>query len=919
MAQMKKILRYCTAVFLCVVLCSVVNAQEPDAEQISDNVYLSKNADYNQAVYDRFQKEKTERENAEYNFIEKALITARYFNNRYEGDKIDEDFHEDIEKMFPKLSQQGVVDAQKWIRRGVKFYRWAENKYNEIMKSLFSPKTPPILPDYEYELGEKKEYIDTGNPKEYIVITDIKKAISYSNNPKDKALIEAKRDFDNGIVREAPATVLAKLKKLWDEGKYFKLFFYGSDYAQDDYPTGEDAGEEREHIKVRLLSNYNGIIYPEKLKVVLDVILDNGYFVPAENSGKYTTPQISLDKSENLQSANAAFPLPQRFNHVTGKSMGIYAGNFFFPLELKIAENSDEIKIVADSAFELCNSVFECKKQKFHNTLSLDKSFSETTLVNNYISQSFNFYPVENAENISLEKAVAEKDSSKNEYIRLEFVVNEDVANFDVFVEDEKKTEFNAPLVAINGDEVTVRISPINETMRFEGNKIFVRAGLNNRYFLKKETTVIPASTFDPKAAKFTIAILLLGFLGGFLLNFMPCVLPVLSLKIMALRKLNNQSSQAIKKSFLFSGLGIIIGFLLLSAMLIVLKLLGYTLGWGLQFQNYAFLVLMSFICLFFLAQFWGIIEVSTPDFINKIISSTAGKENFSSIALGMFVVLMATPCSAPFLGTALGFALGSSVIHLFLIMMAVGFGLAMPHFLVILLPNVSVKVSKDEKEQKAAKAILSLMLLATIFWLLLILAAQIGNYSAVWFGICMLIIFALLKCRQIFIRQAKEDEEFANSRDETIRSIKAVMAVLIILPTFFAIKTAYDGHLQKSAEVKAENMVDLPKIREKTEQGKTVLLEIGAKWCLTCNLNNLTVLNDMTMNKMKDLYNLEIIKLDWSNYDAEILDFMAKYGRRGLPFYVVYSLSAPNGIVLPEILSIGEFEKILSGIGTRL
>ncbi len=905
---MKKILKYIAAAVFAFCCCS----PQVSAEQISDNVYLSDRADYNQYAFDRFLQRQEEKENG-YTFYERAILLSRYFNNRYEGDKIEEDFTEDVAQIFPSLSPQGVIDAEKWIRRGVKLYRWGEKKYQEIYESIFSEPELPILPDEAYDLAQDREYIPSENKDEYVVITDIKRVLSYGDDPQDKAMMEAKRNHDLGIKTESSASRFAKIKKLWDEKKYKELFFFGTDYEQEAKYHGIGSEDTKENVLVRIMTNYEGSAYPDRLKAGIDVILPHGYFVPAENSGEFFVPKISLEKSENLLKSKVYYPMPQRFNHSGGKSFGIYSGNFLIPVEIEVDKNAERINLKADVKMQVCNTALVCKTQDFSSELTLKKEDILPSMVNTHIEQAFYMYPIENEEKLLIKKAQTGKDKDKNEYIKIKFEAKKSVSSFDVFVEDESGTEFETPKIAVNGKEVSVMIFPADKTQKLTGEKIRIRASLNDKYNLEKEEVLTEASMFDVDAASLSFGLIILGFLGGFLLNFMPCVFPVLSIKIIAMRKMNNQTSKKIKKSFLLSGAGIVAGFLLLTLVLEILKLCGQSLGWGMQFQNYIFLMIMSFVCTLLLAQFYEFIEFETPKFVNKIISSTAGKEDFASVSAGLLVVLMATPCSAPFLGTAIGFALGGSFFDMFLIMTAVGLGLASPYFLVSAFPNVSLHLPKDAKYQKKAHLVISMMLIATILWLLWLLGNQISTIGAVAYAISLLLFFKLMKWRKTLVYTALNNAQFADNREKAVKSVKVVSSVLATIVMLLGALFVFSSHKAGNSD----SSVELERIREEIADGKTVLLEISADWCLTCSLNNIIVLNDSNLEIMKERYNLVYIKEDWSAHNDKLLEFMAKYQRRGLPFYVVYSQSAPEGIVLPEILTLGELESILDGINT--
>jgi len=435
---------------------------------------------------------------------------------------------------------------------------------------------------------------------------------------------------------------------------------------------------------------------------------------------------------------------------------------------------------------------------------------------------------------------------------------------------------------------------------------------MNGKYAFGDEVTPQKSLFFDPKAMTFSFGLLVIAFLGGFLLNFMPCVFPVLSLKIIALSKLENENSKDIKYNIFLSICGIFGGFFILSTLLACLKILGYSLGWGMQFQSIGFLGFMMFIILIFFAELKGIIDIKIPEFINKYLSVNSKKNNFLSIMTGAFVVLMATPCSAPFLGIAVGFALSSKIIHIYLILMTIALGLCFPYFLILSIPQISCRFPSDIKWRKRFVFVMEIMLIATLVWLFSIMSAQIGITQSCFFLIFLSLLIGIFWLAQKFI-------DFINSNNDNLYNenknfIKKFFLIVFSGIAFFAFSYLYYAHKKADKEYAEKNSpehIDFASIKENVDAGKIVVLEIGANWCLTCKLNDLTVINFLKKNA-EDI-NIVYMKVDWSRYNQDILDFMAKYGRRGLPFYVVFSRAMPDGIALPEILTASDIEAVIN------
>ena len=205
--------------------------------------------------------------------------------------------------------------------------------------------------------------------------------------------------------------------------------------------------------------------------------------------------------------------------------------------------------------------------------------------------------------------------------------------------------------------------------------------------------------------------------MGGFILNFMPCVFPVLSLKVMSMIQLRQFEKFKIKQfSFLIIS-GIIFSFIILASILVILKSFGIFVGWGFQFQNTYFLIILSSIILLFSLNLLGFFEIILPNFLVNYFGKLERKENKSGYFFsGMFATLMATPCSAPFLGTAIGFASLTSNLNIFLIFLSISVGFSIPYFFLIFKPSLLNLFPKPGKWMVSFKYFLGIILLLTFF-----------------------------------------------------------------------------------------------------------------------------------------------------------------------------------------------------------
>lgn len=227
------------------------------------------------------------------------------------------------------------------------------------------------------------------------------------------------------------------------------------------------------------------------------------------------------------------------------------------------------------------------------------------------------------------------------------------------------------------------------------------------------------------------LTLLAIALLGGLILNFMPCVLPVLSLKIMSLVKQSKKThTDHAKAGFFITGLGILTSFLLLALLIVILKESGEAFGWGIHFQNPHFLLFVFLVLIAFAASLWGVFEIDLPSGLGTWLISHEGKGKIKDFLGGVFATLLATPCSAPFVGTALSFALSQNISIIFLVFLFLGLGFASPYFLVACLPSRFIRLPKPGPWMVWIQKILGGFLALTALWIGWILSFHLSLWA---------------------------------------------------------------------------------------------------------------------------------------------------------------------------------------------
>ena len=334
--------------------------------------------------------------------------------------------------------------------------------------------------------------------------------------------------------------------------------------------------------------------------------------------------------------------------------------------------------------------------------------------------------------------------------------------------------------------------------------------------------------------------------------------------------------------------MGIIFSFIILSQILITLKYFGITVGWGFQFQNTYFLVFLSLIILLFSLNLLGFFEIILPNSLINYFGRLERKESYSGYFFsGMFATLMATPCSAPFLGTAIGFASLTSNLNIFLIFLFISIGFSIPYFLIIFQPSILYLLPKPGKWMISFKYFLGIILLITFFWLLSVMQVNI---------LINLSLFTLIIFFSIFHK--KMDKKI---------SLSIIFSFLVCAFFFFL----YFGKKENLVWEKFnENL-----IHNYIDKNNLIFVDFTADWCVTCKFNKFTTLQNQNVIEYFLENDVKLIRGDWTKKDEKILKFIKKYERFGVPVNIIYSENMKDGFVLPEILSksivIDNFERI--------
>ncbi|MBX9769820.1 MAG: thioredoxin family protein [Candidatus Obscuribacterales bacterium] len=420
------------------------------------------------------------------------------------------------------------------------------------------------------------------------------------------------------------------------------------------------------------------------------------------------------------------------------------------------------------------------------------------------------------------------------------------------------------------------------------------------------ETNSVSTGTTSEQGTNF-LTYIVFAFIGGALLNLMPCVLPVISIKVLSFVEQARDDPKDIFRSGLIFSSGIIASFMFLAVVVLALKSFGQSIGWGFQFQHPGFLIAMSAIVLVLSLSLMGLFYVSPPTTAQSEVDRMANREGaLGTFGKGVLATLLSTPCTAPFLGTAIGFGFSQPAWVLLTIFFVVSIGMASPYILLTAQPKWMRYLPKPGAWMEQFKEAMGFMLLATVVWLLSVLGQQVGL-----FGVVNTLAFLLSVALSTWIIG-----RFITLSSSTARKYTTWFAALAICAACYQlfIPPIFDPANQPSATTKPEEsngLTWLPYTKESLDanlrSGKTVFLDFTADWCLTCKVNEQTVIaTQPVIDKIKAL-DIVTMKADWTRQNPEISALLQKFGRSGVPLYVIFPSNDPeHPIVLPEVITQG-------------
>ena len=621
-------------------------------------------------------------------------------------------------------------------------------------------------------------------------------------------------------------------------------------------PHGTQAGEsvwvgDPQIGEARLVSAVTATGDLDRLPLAIEFTLAAGWKIYWRTPGEAgLAPVIDLSASPNPDLAGRiSWPLPQRFDAFGFDNFG-YANEVILPFELSGHAPGMPLQVIADLEALACSDI--CVPFGGRLEMTLPDGSATPSRHAQVMAQFAAMVPRPASGDAAI--------SASGPSLRLTHVEARPDGLYlalaagappiaDVFVEAQDDVAFKAPvpsgdglfLAAVPADKLAFDSTPVTLTISAPPEM----AELRVRVATPGGVSGIAESSLD-KAAGLSLRIIALALLGGLILNLMPCVLPVLALKLAAVLDVVGAPRRELRLRFLAGAAGILASFAILAGGLALLRFAGGTVGWGIQFQNPVFLVVMMMMLGVFALSLVDLVIIPVPRIAQRLAGGGAGgaRPYRGDFMAGMLATVLATPCSAPFVGTAVAVALSGGMLDLFGIFLALGLGLAAPWIAVAAQPSLVGFLPRPGPWMPWLKRGLALLLLGTMIWLGSVLLTLLGTPPAA-----------------------------AVVEGETQWRVWRPAAV-------------------------SESLAD----------GRPVFVDVTADWCVTCKANKAFVLDrppvSSAMVAASATNRMTLLRADWTRPDNEIAAFLASHGRYGIPFNIILRPGGAEPIIFPELLS---------------
>jgi len=633
----------------------------------------------------------------------------------------------------------------------------------------------------------------------------------------------------------------------------------------------------KENTTVTLLAAQNAVRPGDTVAVGVFLQARPGWHTYWENPGDAGIPtEFTWTLPQGVSAGGIQWPLPEMIREDTLAVFG-YTGNVFLPVTITVPADysGTTLPIQLAATWLVCDKI--CVPEDAE--LTLDIPIGEPTPSD----ASELFAEAEKTLPAKIDSALPYKVTEKTFEITLPASIPQD--GKINFMPREQNHVLYAEPQTVNGGVLTVSRN-VNEAAP-EALSGYLVAG-DKAFDIRAENAVAaPAAAgaaAETSAGRFLVLVLF-AILGGLILNLMPCVLPILSLKAIAIAKKSGHDRHVIVKQALAYTLGVVVSFTAIASLLIGLQMAGESIGWGFQMQSPPFVGFLVILLSLVGMNLAGMFEL--PVLFGNSLSDTPKHGLRGSFLTGVLATAVATPCTAPFMATAVGATLTLPPALALIVFVSIGLGLALPFLLIAIFPKLVAYLPRPGAWMITFKQLMAFPMFASVIWLLWVLTRQTGAQ-----GLLVVLVTMLALSFIIWLKGRCKDPS------RLCRYAVLLLLLAVLVNGLAALSMVQAPKAGGNEEAFSQRVLD-----ELRASGTPVFVDATAAWCLTCQVNAQTSILTANTQAAFAATGTKLLVADWTNRDPEITAFLKKFGYNGVPLYVYFPASG-EPVVLPQILS---------------
>ena len=618
------------------------------------------------------------------------------------------------------------------------------------------------------------------------------------------------------------------------------------------------------HARISLIKDHSDFVPGTSINIGLKVSMDEGWHTYWKNPGDSGGPiELNWDLPIGFSVSDVQWPLPEKIEYPPLMTYG-YEDFVIYPMVLSIPEN------YSDNYFEMTADILICADVCIPESGKISANLLDiesNSLIYEWLeSVPSNFLPT----NASI--------SENNLEIR--FTFEKEVKEIYFFPDESSSIDYSSKQNFYKKDDnYFLSINLFNDELQNVSGVLDIN-GIGYKIANSQINNLNEGSLS-------LITALIFALLGGLILNLMPCVFPVISLKVLSFVSMGGSSPEKIRNHALIFTAGVVASFMIIALTIVLLKQAGNFVGWGFQLQSPLIVGLLSMVMVFI-----SLVLITDNSFGESLtkLGNIGNNENgyYSSFLTGVLAVVVASPCTAPFMGVALGYALIQPSGETIPIFLSLSLGFSLPYLLLAVNPKLINFLPKPGNWMVTLKEFFAFPMLATAIWLLWVFSLQVNES----FVIFLLIGWLLLALNfWVFLKDYKKIIKI-------IFSGISILSMLYFLPSTEDLDTKQNQIIGSATEWYEEIEEDL------RNKNQPYFINFTAAWCITCQSNEITAFSKESFKNLLEEKNIEYIKADWTNRNDAITESLKKYGRSGVPFYLYWEPGYEKPKILPAILT---------------